>query len=177
MTLVTAYAWTNEHEYDVRHDFFTDLLGFTKTCASHGPTILLGGFNARLLRRFPREEHILGEHILQNPSGKWVPTSNRELLLELCEALEATVTNTLFNNGDERKTTYYDLGAKPSEPIVPGRFEQLDHVVVANTWRSCIANVWSDRGRQLQSHHSAQVVDLEINIEKKSDRHRHRSMI
>ena len=41
LTLITVYAWTNEHNYDVRHDFFADLLRFSQKCKSHGPTLLL----------------------------------------------------------------------------------------------------------------------------------------
>ena len=94
LTLVTVYAWTNEHEYDVRHTFYSDLTSFTTRCRSYGPTIVLGDFNARLLDSYSGEEDVIGKHVFKNPLSTWSPTSNRELLIEYCSSWDACVFST-----------------------------------------------------------------------------------
>ena len=114
----------------------------------------------------------MGQYLFENPTGRWAPTSNRELLLEVCNAMDGCISNTCFDTGVEAKTTYYDLGTNPAEPIQPGRFEQLDHVIVARNWLSNITSIWSDRRRVLQSHHFIQIVELDVDIPKTERPHK-----
>eukprot|EP00959_Pyramimonas_sp_CCMP1952_P422471 8849885-Pyramimonas_sp.AAC.1 len=157
LTLITTYAWTNVHEYDTRRDYYTDLAVFADKCRSHGPTIILGDFNARLLEQYAGEEDVIGEHVFRNPFSAWSPTSNRELLVELCHTLDACVANTYFKHADEHTVTYHDIGIEPSSAIVSGNFEQLDHIIVAKNWMRCIYDIWSSRDHHLQSHHFIKV--------------------
>jgi len=77
---------------------------------------------------------------------------------------DACIANTFFDTPPEHNVTFYDIGTNPMDPIEPGKFEQLDHVVVDSKWLSNIQHIWSDRTRALQSHHFVCVVDLNIVI-------------
>ena len=166
LTLINVYAWANTHDFDTRHDFFTDLVQIFAKGRSHGPTILLGDLNARLLQRYAGEEDVIGDFVYHNHISKWTPTSNRELLVELCTATDTCIANTFFDVAAESKVTYYDIGAHPMDTVLPGAFEQLDHVVLDPKWLPNIRCIWSDRGRVLQSHHFLNLIDLEVNIPK-----------
>ena len=57
---VSAYAPHSGHSFETRHDFFTRAHGFIHSQRCHGPTLVLGDFNARLHHRQSGEERIIG---------------------------------------------------------------------------------------------------------------------
>ena len=61
--------------------------------------LLIGDFIARIGREYNMWPLVMGKHGI----GKC--NSNGELLLALCSEFELTVTNTMFKQKDERKTT------------------------------------------------------------------------
>ena len=63
--------------------------------------LLIGDFNARIGRENDKWPLVLGKHGI----GKC--NSNGELLLALCSEFELIVTNTMFKQKDERKTTSF----------------------------------------------------------------------
>ena len=85
----------------------------------------MGDFNAKLFNRFPGEEDVLGERILQSPQRRHLPLTNRELLIETCRGLRALVANTFFELDDEHLITCYVVGAKPMNAITPQHFLRL----------------------------------------------------
>ena len=124
LTLINVYAWANTHDFDTRHDFFTDLVQIFAKGRSHGPTILLGDLNARLLQRYAGEEDVIGDFVYHNHISKWTPTSNRELLVELCTATDTCIANTFSDVAVESKVTYCYIGAHPMDTVLPGAFEK-----------------------------------------------------
>ena len=63
MAIFSAYAPQSGRHYDERQEFFQNLASFVKSTSSHGPKIICGDFNARLYRRLPGEEEIMGQYI------------------------------------------------------------------------------------------------------------------
>ena len=68
--------------------------------------LLIGDFNAKIGRDNDKWPLVTGKHGL----GKC--DSNGELLLALCSEFELIVTNTMFKQKDERKTTWLHPGSK-----------------------------------------------------------------
>ena len=62
--------------------------------------LLIGGFNARIGRDNDKWPLVMGKHGIGNYN------STSKLLLALCSEFELIVTNTMFKQKDERKTTW-----------------------------------------------------------------------
>ena len=94
MVLFAAYAPHSGKPYLERQVFFNDLSDFVSKTSAHGPKIICGDLNARIYRRLPGEEQIMGTHIFENKAVQIKPDANRHLLVELCSGLEMVVSNT-----------------------------------------------------------------------------------
>ena len=62
-------------------------------------------------------EDIVGPQWFAQRNTPVDPHGNRELLLELCQGLEAVLANAFHERPVEEVVTYFDLGASPMEPI------------------------------------------------------------
>eukprot|EP00959_Pyramimonas_sp_CCMP1952_P144964 3034829-Pyramimonas_sp.AAC.1 len=134
IAICSAYAPHSGKPFVDRQAFFSDLAGFLGSHSAHGPVLLFGDFNARMHRRFPREEDVLGPFIFGNPQAQHNPESNRTLLLELCTSRKLTVGNTVFDEPPERQITYYDIGHSPADPPIHQNYGQLDLAIVSMEW-------------------------------------------
>ena len=90
---------------------------------------MLRDFNARLHTRLATEEHRLGEYIFEYTSAKPHPESNRQLLLELCGALDLVVGNTFFAQPPSRQVTVYNVGSNPYSALIPANFGQINFIL------------------------------------------------
>ena len=98
MVLINVYAPHGGYDEEHRRGFYEALAEFWLTVRPHGPTIALGDFNARLFRRCPGEENVLGPFMFKKDDAQIVAGKNRELLLEICSALDACVANTFMDD-------------------------------------------------------------------------------
>ena len=116
---------------------------------------MLRDFNARLHTRFATEEHRLGEYIFGYTSAEPHPESNRQLLLELCGALDLVVGNTFFAQPPSRQVTVYNVGSNPYSALIPANFGQINFILT-NTEASRHSFHGSCAG-QLSALHLAQI--------------------
>ena len=148
---VTAYAPTNQKDFETRHAFYTQAHDFIQSQRVHGPTFAVGDFNARLHSRQPSEESVLGPGVFGDPWRVLDPTANRELLLELCTSLENVVANTWYDQPDDFMVTYRNFGVDPLDVISPTKFAQLDHILAPITWIEAVLCIYSDRTAPLRT--------------------------
>ena len=94
MVVCSLYAPHQGKPFEERLQFYQSSSEWIGKLSRHGPLLVLGDFNARLHTRFATEEHRLGEYIFGYTPAEPHPESNRQLLLELCEALDLVVGNT-----------------------------------------------------------------------------------
>ena len=97
---ISTYAPHSGKPYDERQRFYHELGVFVNKTTAHGPKFVLGDFNARLYRRLPGEEDLIGDAIFTNTAATIPDDANRHLLVELCESAGLIVANT-FNNSPE----------------------------------------------------------------------------
>ena len=113
--------------FDEKSDFFKSLKEFYIRVKSHGPTIIAGDFNARLHRRRSHEIDALGNYIfVDNNVHIDDVTSNRHLMIEICEELNLKIENSFFNHEEDEQVTYFDLASTPHTQISVSNFAQID---------------------------------------------------
>ena len=124
--LVSAYVPHSGYNFAERQSFYHDLSEFAAKLSSHGPKIIFGDFNARLYRRMPGEEHIIGPNVFNNAEAIVKDDMNRHLLIELCTSLDTVVANTFFETPDTEQVTCYNVGSKPKDAVQWKSHSQID---------------------------------------------------
>jgi len=166
--ICSAYAPHSGRPVDERKQFYADLGSFLASMSRHGPLLLLGDFNARIHRRYPGEESIIGEYVFGKPAAQYNAASNRSLLTELCNSLKLVIGNTFFEQPAERQVTCYDVGKTAKHAPTPDNFGQIDFVIVPADWKHQLRSVQSDRDKALASHHFLVYADFDIEVPKTS---------
>ena len=101
-----------------------------------------------------------------SPAAEYDASSNRSLLMELCQNCKLVIGNTLFDEPVERQITCYNVGKRPTDEPSPINFGQIYFVLVSKTWADCLCSVFSDRSRALASHHFVVRADIYVQIPK-----------
>ena len=159
---MSAYAPTNQKDFEIRHAFYTQAFDFIQSQRAHGPTFTLGDFNARLHHRQAGEESVLGAGVFGNAGRNINSTANRALLFELCTSLDAFLANTWLHQPEEYLVTYGESGVTPLDNISTSKFAQLDHILAPLHWENTVLRVYSGRTAPLRSHHFCLLMELDI---------------
>ena len=97
-TIFSVYALTMTHTDENKEAFYNQLASVLSGISRTDKLLLIGDFNVKIGRdKWPL---IMGKHGIRKCN------SNGELLLVLCSEFELIVTNTMFKQKDERKTTW-----------------------------------------------------------------------
>ena len=99
-TIISVYAPTMTNPDENKEAFYNQLASVLSGIPHTDKLLLIGDFNARIGRENDKWPLVMGKHGI----GKC--NSNGELLLALCSEFELIVTNTMFKQKDERKTTW-----------------------------------------------------------------------
>ena len=100
-TIISVCAPTMTNPDENKEAFYNQLASMLSGIPPRTDKLLLiGDFNARIGRKNDKWPLVMGKHGI----GKC--NSNGELLLALCSEFELIVTNTMFKQKDERKTTW-----------------------------------------------------------------------
>ena len=99
-TIISVYAPTMTNPDENKEAFYNQLASVLSGIPRTDKLLLIGDFNARIGRENDKWPLVMGKHGI----GKC--NSNGELLLALCSEFELIVTNTMFKQKDERKTTW-----------------------------------------------------------------------
>ena len=105
-TITSVYAPTMTDPDENNEAFYNQLASVLCGIPRTGKLLLIGDFNAKIGRDNDNWPLVMGEHGI----GKY--NSNGELLLALCSEFELIVTNTIFKQKDERKTTWVHLRSR-----------------------------------------------------------------
>ena len=99
-TIVSVYAPTMTNPDENKEALYNQLANTLRQIPQNDKMLLMGDFNARIGRDNDKWPLVMGKH------GIGRCNSNGELLLALCSEFELIVTNTMFKQKDERKTTW-----------------------------------------------------------------------
>ncbi|KAK2190451.1 hypothetical protein NP493_81g01006 [Ridgeia piscesae] len=103
-TIISVYATTITNPDEA---FYNQLASVLSGIPRTDKLLLIGDFNARIGRENDKWPLVMGKH------GIWKCNSNGELLLALCSEFELIVTNTMFKQKDEHKTTWMHPRSRP----------------------------------------------------------------
>ncbi|KAK2193754.1 hypothetical protein NP493_7g08006 [Ridgeia piscesae] len=99
-TITSVYSPTMKNPGENKVAFYNQLASVLSGIPCIDKLLLIGDFNARIVRENYKWLLVMGKHGI----GKC--NFNGELLLALCSEFELIVTNTMFKQKDDRKTTW-----------------------------------------------------------------------
>ena len=99
-TIIIVYSRTMTNPDENKEAFYNQLASVLSGIPRTNKLLLIGDFNARMGRDNDMWPLVMGKRGI----GKY--NSNGEFLLALCSEFELIVTNTMFKQKDERKTTW-----------------------------------------------------------------------
>ncbi|RXN33787.1 craniofacial development 2 [Labeo rohita] len=122
VTFLSIYSPTLLAEPAEKDKFYTDLHNLLQRTPADDKVIILGDFNARVGRDSEAWQGVLGKH------GVGSCNDNGHLLLEFCAEQQLSITNTIFQQKDSRKTTWMHPHSK--------HWHLIDYVLVRQKDRS-----------------------------------------
>ncbi|XP_063678514.1 uncharacterized protein LOC134814345 [Bolinopsis microptera] len=140
ISVVVAYAPTEDAQDSVKDDFYQQLGGSFNSLPSHDVKILLGDFNTKIGRDNSSWSGVIGGESLHETSS-----NNGLRLLDFCAMYQLTVGGTLFQHKDIHKGTW----RSPNGRTV----NQIDHVCISTKWSHSLLDVRTYRGADIGSDH------------------------
>ena len=118
VTLVSCYAPTMASSEQEKDDFYNQLHTVISRVQHKDKLILMGDFNVRVGTDHQTWEGVLGHH------GVGKMNSNGLRLLSICREFDLTITNTVFQQQNHRKTTWMHSQSKD--------WHMIDFVITRN---------------------------------------------
>ena len=137
-TIISVYAPTMTNPDENKEAFYNQLASVLRGIPRTDKLLLIGDFNARIGRDNDKWPLVMGKHGI----GKC--NSNGELLLALFSEFELIVTNTMFKQKDERKTTWMHPRSKHWHMIDFIITRCRDKMDIHSTRAMHGANCWTD---------------------------------
>ncbi|KAK2172495.1 hypothetical protein NP493_956g00035 [Ridgeia piscesae] len=137
-TIISVYAPTMTNPDENKETFYSQLASVLRGISRTEKLLLIGGFTARIGRNNDKWP------LVMDKCGIGKCNSNGELLLALCFEFELIVTNTMFKQKDERKTTWMHPRSRHWHMIDFIITRCQDKMDVHSTRAMCGANCWTD---------------------------------
>ena len=115
--ILSAYVPHNGHDVNLRRDFFSFLLDKVQSLSVNGSKLIYGDLNSILYSRSALEHEVIGPHLFGDDTISFNADNNRQLLVEVCNALDLYIANTFFEHPPDSTVTFWAIGGKPFAPI------------------------------------------------------------
>ena len=152
-TIISVYAPTKTDPEENKEEFYSQLRVVLSKVPAKDKLILTGDFNARVGRDSVKWPGVLGPH------GIGYCNSNGELLLDLCSENDLVVTNTLFKQKEQQKTTWMQPHSK--------HWHLLDYVITKRKDLNDVLNTRVMRGADCSTDHQMLRSTIAFSIRKK----------
>jgi hypothetical protein len=139
ITLINAYASTEDKTEEIKEQFFDDLQSMVDNVPKSDLTIILGDVNAKLGKEVAYQK-LTGKHTLHEENNR-----NGELLRDFTAANNMIVMSTQFQHKRIRKSTC----RSPEQNTI----NQIDHLLINQNKKEVIEDVRSLRGPNICSDH------------------------
>ena len=138
ITLVNAYAPTEDKTDEIKEKFYEDLQYVINSIPQSDTIIILGDFNAKLGKEIVYSS-VTGQFTLHEETS-----GNGELLCQFAIGNNLTIMSTQFQHKQIHKGTW----VSPDNTI-----NQIDHVIVSSNKKEIVQDVRTMRGPNIDSNH------------------------
>jgi len=150
LTIVQAYAPTEDATLDRKEAFYSQLEGVLLGIPKRDVVLMMGDLNARVGSANEDLEHIMGKH------GVGTMNENGSLFVELCGNHSLKIGGTLFPHKECHKNTWYS-----NDHVTTA---QLDHVCISSRWSKALLDVRVLRSADVGSDHHLLCASLRLDF-------------
>ena len=141
MSIVVAYAPTEESEEDQKDEFYETLQTVIEKIPMHDIVIILGDMNAKVGREVDVFGPVIGVHSAHEECN-----DNGTRLASFANANRLVIGGTTFQHKAIHKETWNSPDGNTKN--------QIDHILISQRFRSALADVRSYRGADCDSDHN-----------------------
>ncbi|KAK2172277.1 hypothetical protein NP493_975g04040 [Ridgeia piscesae] len=152
VTIISVHAPTMTNPDANKEAFYNQQASVLSGIPRTDKLLMIGDFNARIGRDNDKRPLVIGKHKI----GKC--NSNGELLLALCSEFELIVTNTMFKQKDERKSTR------------SGHWHMIDFIITRCQDKMDIHSTRAMRGANCWTNHQMLRSKVPVRIRQKHNR-------
>ena len=144
------------------------------------PRVILGDFNARLIKALPYETAAIGPYTLGALSHELDTLSdaqleNRSKFVEFCLSNQLVAKNTFFMKPEADLVTYRAVGVKTWQPPWQlHKYAQMDFVLINDKWKNAITNVYSSHIHTVETDHKLMVAHIHFKLKTSSHKNKNR---
>ena len=150
MSIIIAYAPTEEAEEEIKDKFYEDLNAVTDSLPKHDIRIVIGDFNAKVGSDNSQWKTVMGQH------GVGVLNDNGRRLVEFSAENDMIIGGTLFPHKTIHKTTWTSPDGITHN--------QIDHVMINGKWRKSLLDVRVYRGADIGSDHELVIAKVQLKL-------------
>ncbi|GFS15650.1 craniofacial development protein 2-like [Elysia marginata] len=152
LTLIHAYAPTNDAEIDIKTEFYEMLDETVRKSHRHDILIVTGDFNAKVGTDPNHYDSVMGKH------GEGERNENGERLCEFCAMNDLIITGTLFPHKKIHKLTWVSPDGKTKN--------QIDHTLINKKFRTSVRDTRVQRGADVSSDHYLVKTSLKLKLKR-----------
>ncbi len=152
MSVVVAYAPTEDAEEEVKDSFYESLQTIIDTIPKHDVLLVLGDMNAKIGADNEHHERVMGKY------GEGRRNGNGERFVEFCEENRFIIGGSIFDHKRIHKLTWKSPDGKTEN--------QIDHVTINAKWRRTLRDVRVRRQADVGSDHYLVVAKLGLKLRK-----------
>ena len=136
------------------------------------PKLVLGDFNARLIKALPHETcvgpYTFGIERQDLDFLSDAQLENRFKFVEFCLENQFVVKNTFFCKPEAELVTYRSVGVKDwSPPWHPHQYSQMDYILVNEPWKNGITDIFATEVHDIDTDHKMLIANVRLKLKKK----------
>ena len=134
------------------------------------PCLILGDFNARIIKALPHETGSIGPYTF---GASWTDLdflsqaqlNNRARFVEFCLERKMVVKNTFFQKPDEQLLTYKAVGVQRwLPPWTLHKYAQMDFILINDKWKNSVTNVSTSHVHAVDTDHKLLMADIRFRL-------------
>ena len=169
-TYVPQACHTDQEATDKHYHELEDLMDMQY---AFSPKLILGDFNARILKALPHETGSIGPFTF---GASWADLdllsqaqlNNRARFVEFCLEKKMVVKNTFFHKPDEQLITYKAVGVQRwLPPWTLHKYAQMDFILINDKWKNSVTNVFTSHVHAVDTDHKLLIADIRFKLKSK----------
>ena len=178
LDVVSTYApqacATEDRASEKHYEELNDIL---ESKYKFSPKIVVGDFNARIIKALPHEASVIGPHTLGKLGSEISELSdaqfqNRLRFTEFCLSHEMIAKNTYFQKSQEQLVTYKAVGVKEWKPPWHlHKFAQMDYFLISSKWKNAITNITTTVVHTVETDHKLLIANASFKLKANNRRH------
>ena len=152
LNVVQCYAPTNDHEDEIKNNFYSKLQTVLDRFKDKDITIVMGDFNAKIGHNNQGYEEIMGRQ------GLGIKNENGELFINFCADNSLVIGGSIFQHKDIHKATWMS----PDQ----NTHNQIDHICIKKRFRRSLRDVRVYRSADVASDHHLLVGKIKLTLKR-----------